>query len=68
VTQYRAYHVGEDDQYTAGFNLDCTDDQDAIEIAKRLAERNLVELWQGNRKVARLQPSRKPTQPMVRTA
>jgi len=55
VTQYRAYHVGENDRYQAGFNLNCADDQEAIAVAKRLADRNDVELWQGSRKVARLQ-------------
>ena len=55
VTQYRAYHVGKDDRYKAGFNLNCADDQEAIAVAKRLADRNDVELWQGSRKVARLQ-------------
>jgi len=55
VIQYRAYHVGEDDRYKAGFNLNCADDQEAIAVAKRLADRNDVELWQGSRKVARLQ-------------
>jgi hypothetical protein len=55
VTQYRAYHVGEDDRYKAGFSLNCADDQEAIAVAKRLGDRNDVELWQGSRKVARLQ-------------
>jgi hypothetical protein len=55
VIQYRAYHVGEDDRYKAGFNLNCADDQEAIAVVKRLADRNDVELWQGGRKVARLQ-------------
>jgi hypothetical protein len=49
VIQYRAYHVGEDDRYKAGFNLNCADDQEAIAVAKRLADRNDVELWQGSR-------------------
>ena len=35
VTQYRAYHVGKDDRYKAGFNLNCADDQEAIAVAKR---------------------------------
>ena len=55
MTRYRAYHLGEDDRYKAGFNLNCADDQEAIAVVKRLADRNDVELWQGGRKVARLQ-------------
>jgi hypothetical protein len=57
ATQYRAYHVGDDDRFRAGFNIDCVDDQEAIQIAKRLVNIFDVELWQGCRMVARLQPT-----------
>ena len=39
MIQYRAYHVGKDDRYKAGFNLNCADDREAIAVAKRLADR-----------------------------
>jgi hypothetical protein len=56
ITQYRAYHVGKDDHFKSTFDLECVDDKEAINIAKHLADGDEeVELWQGSRKVARLQ-------------
>ena len=56
VIEYRAYHVGEDDRYKAGFNLNCADDQEAIAVAKRLANSAPAE-EAANRKAAAAQGS-----------
>ena len=54
MIQYRAYHVGKDDRYKVGFNLNCADDQEAIAVAKRLANSAPAE-EAANRKAAAAQ-------------
>jgi hypothetical protein len=54
MVDYRAYFVG-DDGHIMGFEpLVCADDREAIEKAKRLINKNPVELWSGERLVKRL--------------
>jgi hypothetical protein len=55
VPHYRAYLVGHDDHYISVVDLDCADDEAALEAAKRLVDGHDFELWQGNRKVVRLE-------------
>jgi hypothetical protein len=61
VTQYHAYQIGPDGRIQSGVDLNCADDEAAIEAAKAFVGENGVELWQGTRMVARLEapPSRK---------
>jgi ketosteroid isomerase-like protein len=54
VVPYRAYQVGEAGRYVSGLDLDCADDQEAIEAARQFVDSYDVELWQGSRKVALL--------------
>ena len=62
MTQYRAYQIGLDGRIKAGAELDCADDEAAIDAAKALVGEFAVELWQGTRMVARLEapPTRAP--------
>jgi hypothetical protein len=54
MVDYRAYFVG-DDGHIIGFEpLVCANDGVAIEKAKRLINKNTVELWSGERLVKRL--------------
>jgi ketosteroid isomerase-like protein len=54
MAHYRAYQVGNDGHYVAGLDLDCADDEEAIEAAKQFVDQYDIELWQGSRKVALL--------------
>jgi hypothetical protein len=49
VPEYRAYIIGQDGHFYRAVNLDCADDADASEAAKKLADGNSVELWQRDR-------------------
>ena len=59
MAEYRAYAIGEDGLYVSFETLDCVDDADAIETAKRLIIGRDIELWCGPRFVIRI--SHKPT-------
>jgi len=54
VADYRAYQLGEDGHYVSGLDLDCADDEEAIEAAKQFVDSYDIELWQGSRKVVLL--------------
>ena len=54
VAEYRAYVVGHDGHFMRFEALICADDAEAIEKAKRLVDIHDVELWSGERLVARL--------------
>ena len=58
MTHYRIYRVGADDHFEGRpLVLDCANDEAAIEAAKQFVDGCDIELWQGCREVARLQPS-----------
>jgi hypothetical protein len=56
VTEYRVYTVGLDGHFTGFEALRCADDAEAIDRARRLVDGCDVELWSGDRFVARLGP------------
>jgi hypothetical protein len=51
---YRAYIIGRDGHFQKAVDLDCADDKAATEYAKQLVDGHDVELWQRDRKVAKL--------------
>jgi hypothetical protein len=53
MTVYRAYIVGLHDRSIGMVQLDCIDDESAVESARRLVDSHDVELWQMDRPVAR---------------
>jgi hypothetical protein len=55
---YRAYIVGQDGHFVRAIELDCKDDNAAIESAKQFIDGCDVELWQQDRRIARF--DRKP--------
>jgi hypothetical protein len=55
----RAYQIGPDGRIRSGADLDCADDEAAIEAAKQLVGEFDVELWQAKRMVARLEATKK---------
>jgi hypothetical protein len=59
VAHYRAYQIGPDGRIKSGADLDCADDEAAIEAAEQLVGEYDVELWQAKRMVARLEATKK---------
>ena len=53
MAEYRAYIVGQDGQFIRGIDLVCPDDGAAREYAKSLVDGHDVELWKGERPVAK---------------
>ena len=54
MAEYRAYTVGRDGHFIAAKALTCADDAEAIDTAKPLVDGHDIELWSGERLVARL--------------
>ena len=54
MPEYRAYILGSDGHFYTAVPLDCADDIEAMERAKQLLDGHDIELWQLDRKVARL--------------
>jgi hypothetical protein len=54
LAHYRAYQIGPDGRIKSGVDLDCLDDEAAIEAAKQLIGEYDVELWHDSRIAARL--------------
>jgi hypothetical protein len=55
MADYRAYTVGLDGHFINFQAFSCADDPDAIERARQFVEGRAVELWSGERFVARLE-------------
>jgi hypothetical protein len=55
MTHYRAYAVRLDGSFDGYSSLICADDDDAIGKARRLADDSAIELWSGERFIARLE-------------
>lgn len=61
MTDYRVYIIGEDGRFVRAIELDCQDDDAAIESAKQLIEGQDMqdmkdqdmELWQRDRRIAK---------------
>jgi hypothetical protein len=54
MTDYRVYVVGNDGHFVRAIQLDCADDNAAIESAKQFIDGFGVELWQRDRRIAGL--------------
>ena len=59
MAEYRAYVVGRDGHFMRFEALICADDAEAIAKAMRLVDDHDVELWSGERFVARLKVATK---------
>jgi hypothetical protein len=58
MTGYRIYLLANDDHATKRIDIDCADDDAAIEIAKQYIDGRDIELWQRDRRIAQF--DRKP--------
>jgi hypothetical protein len=54
--EYQAYWVGRDNHFIGFVRLHCRDDAEALEQSRRLVDHRPVELWCGDRFIARLEP------------
>jgi hypothetical protein len=54
--QYRAYLIGDDGHFIRAVDFDCADDNAARAAAEALADSHMVELWQGERRIAQFGP------------
>ncbi len=59
MAEYRAYTVGRGEHFIGCEPLVCADDAEAIDQAKRLVNGADIELWTGDRLVARLEAKTK---------
>jgi hypothetical protein len=53
MSDYRVYVIDEGDRIVDRVDLDCADDNSAIEYAKQYINGKDVELWQRDRRIAR---------------
>ena len=53
MAEYRAYIIGVDGHFVRAVELICPDDDTAKEYAKQLADGLEIELWQGDRRIAK---------------
>jgi len=59
VPEYRAYTVGLDGHFLKRDGFECDDDDSAVKHAQRLVDDHDIELWCGNRFVAKLPRAKK---------
>jgi hypothetical protein len=55
MARYRVYAVQFDGNFDGYGTLSCTDDDEAIGEAQRLANNSAIEVWSGERFVARME-------------
>jgi hypothetical protein len=60
VIEYRVYFIGSDGHFVRFVGLSCSDDAQAIEQARSLADRQDIELWSADRFVVRLEHKPNP--------
>jgi hypothetical protein len=58
VADYRLYGLGGDDKVASGEWFEADDDDAAIEVAKKMMDGHDCELWQANRRIARIRHPR----------
>lgn len=54
MNDYRAYIVGQDGHFASCRAFRCADDGEAVALARQLVDGQDVELWSGERFIARL--------------
>ena len=56
MPEYRIYTVGSDGHFISGQDIECADDQEAIQIAQQAVDGRSIELWERARFITRLAP------------
>ncbi len=60
VPHYRLYFLDRDDHIRHALNLECGDDAEAVELIEDHRDGRTMELWQGARRVARVEGDGSP--------
>ena len=55
MAEYRAYIIGGDGHFIRAVEFACPDDDTAKEYAKQLVDGHDIELWQGERHIAKFE-------------
>jgi hypothetical protein len=55
VAHYRIYFLDRNDHIRHALSVECTDDAEAVELLQRHSDGRGMELWQGARRVARIE-------------
>jgi len=66
MSDYRVYIIGADGHVVRAIQLNCRDDNAAIESAKQFINGHDIELWQRDRRVARFDDRPKDTMGWLR--
>jgi hypothetical protein len=53
MSNYRVYVIGDDGHFLRAIQIDCQDDNAAIESARQFIDGHDIELWQRDRRMAR---------------
>ena len=54
MAEYRVYELGDGDHIVKATPLICNNDREAVVKARKLAKGHVIEIWSGERFVARL--------------
>jgi hypothetical protein len=57
MKDYRLYRINPDGGFTSGDDFRAVDDASAVVEARRMAHTGVIEIWQGTRQVARVDPA-----------
>ena len=66
--EYRLYCLDEKDHIVSARNFVAHDDLTALQEAEAVCQKNAVEVWQGRRRVARVNIGNAPLEPSARMA
>jgi hypothetical protein len=55
MSDYRVYVIGSDGHFLKAIQLDCPNDEAAIESAKQFVNGHDIEVWQRDRKIAKFE-------------
>jgi hypothetical protein len=58
MPQYRLYTVGSDGHFVGAENMECSDDQEAIQHAQNRVDGHDIELWEQGRFIKRFAPAK----------
>ena len=56
MQDYRVFVIGPDGHIIDRIDLVCAAEEDAIEGARHVVDRHVIELWQGARRIERFEP------------
>ena len=61
MAHYRAYFLQRDNSISTAIDLDCESDGHAIETITGMGSADPIEVWQGTRRVGKIEPQARPS-------